>query len=753
MATPIAVTVGVTLLEAALSAGLGIGIDSLKGKVDASLKDAVVKLDADRKERIERLAAIVSAATLAIQPDLRKVEEETGHDPNELLSHQPFLAQVATSLLLGERLDLNKFREKYQAEYAGEQWQFLQRPLLLFFSTVDRLLQDDSLWGPVLRDFRLETQLAGLDATALRIAIATEVMAMTISQLPEEIAKREHPLDLSDLERSYLRGLYADCNDLPLAGEAPPDAPRRHPPRLQRVYVDLHIDQEPTLERVLARLKTDKSKHKQVEKVLKQLASPGAEGADARLGTEHLTADFPRRLREDLSRENRGEAVERLQKLGIEPDRLAAALQPVSAFEALRDHTQLVLLGDPGSGKSTLTRRLAGILAAGQLQTGEVAGLEEDDRDWKERLGGACDRWLLPVRITLSRWATHLPTEAEGTASDLIKECVRIIRETTAFSGERLEEHFEARLNHHPPTALLLLDGLDEVTDRPQRKRLLAAVRDFCKCHPAVPLVVTCRVRPYREGKSYHLDLQDFTLRDLTGEAIADFLQRWHQELVWAGIYQSDAADQAHRRLKKAIADTDRPELHEMAGTPLLLTIMARVNYDKGLPGSRAALYEQYVNQLLWEWERQRLDDRGQHTGLELLLSRAHVDRASLERALDRLAYDIHGQKGSRDTVDIPEAQLRAAIEGIYPDRKENKAKAAEWAMEVLELIDARSGLLNALEQGQTYRFAHRTFQEYLAARWLATDEYLRKFKARIDDANWREAILLAFGYTLVSAK
>jgi hypothetical protein len=370
--------------------------------------------------------------------------------------------------------------------------------------------------------------------------------------------------------------------------------------------------------------------------------------------------------------------------------------------------------------------------------------LPPEQSGWQAALAPACDHWLLPVRVTLSRWASQPPLAAPaeaGAASDLIAECLRLIHQSAPSlpAGRFLD-----RLNSKPATVLLLLDGLDEVSDIGQRKRLLAAVRAFCQSYGHVPLLVTCRVRPYQEGEAFRLPLDDVRLAPLDDDAIAAFLDRWHDELVWVGTYDADAAGIAQHRLQEAIADAERKELAEMAGTPLLLTMMARVNYKRGLPGSRAKLYEEYVKELLWEWEKKKQDDPGQASDLERLLRQAGVDPVSLNLALDKLAYQVHGQTGSRDSVDIPDMQVRKAIEAIHPGDAE--AKAA-WAVQVLRLMDARSGLLYARQEQEVYAFAHRTFQEYLAARHLATGDFRAKFKLKIDDPNWREAVLLGLGY------
>jgi hypothetical protein len=231
-------------------------------------------------------------------------------------------------------------------------------------------------------------------------------------------------------------------------------------------------------------------------------------------------------------------------------------------------------------------------------------------------------------------------------------------------------------------------------------------------------------------------------------------LRRWHDELTWVGR-PPDLALKARRRLEEAIGDRARPELWEMARTPLLLTMMARVNYDSGLPGSRAELYEEYIKKLLYEWEKRRQGDTSEDTGLEKLLTKAGLGLDELHGALNRLAYSVHGQKGRREKVAIPAARMSDAFKALYLTRHpDQRGKAAEWAEEVLEFIDSRSGLLHATEEGTLYEFPHLSFQEYLAARAIAaSSEHVARIREKIDDDAWREVALLALGYQIYVQK
>jgi energy-coupling factor transporter ATP-binding protein EcfA2 len=539
-------------------------------------------------------------------------------------------------------------------------------------------------------------------------------------------------LDLAEVEQRYLRGLYAECNELLLANDGPVDATRQRQPRLQHVYVDLETTGEVTIEQVLDRLQVPAQQRTEVKNRLLDWQRNLNTLAVGIIGS------VPKRLNASMSEEV---FFELATELGLPKDTIRKAIvDPLTVREALYAHPQLVFLGDPGSGKSTLTRRLAGLLASQA-----VPGRDAAEAQWLDELVQGWGRWLLPVRIVLSRWAQHLAPTAQGTAADLVDECVRLLGQTAGVRG--LQEHFITRLTAAPPTALILLDGLDEVADESKRATLLKAVKHFRERYSAVPLLITCRVRPWQAwttaGKA--LPLPVFTIDQLTQEAITAFVERWHIELIQAGRYTPAAAAIAQRRLLTALANRQRKDLADMARTPLLLTMMARVNYQQGLPDSRAELYDVYLRQLLWEWERQKLDDQGQPTGLQLLLAQGNVDEASLERKLAQLAYEVHGRDGTQDTVDISRGTVREALEAIHPGSEE--AKAA-WAVAMLRLLDDRSGLLQSLD-GATYQFSHRTFQEFLAARWIATGDFRKKYREKIDQEGWREAIALALGYQI----
>jgi len=366
-------------------------------------------------------------------------------------------------------------------------------------------------------------------------------------------------------------------------------------------------------------------------------------------------------------------------------------------------------------------------------------------QEWLAQLGHR----LLPVRIILSRWKR--PGERSPCADDLIDACVGALDETTALPDFK-NDFVLTRLRGDAPSVLILLDGLDEVTDDAQRAWQLAVIEHFRARFRRVPLLVTCRVRPYTAWRDagQGLSLPAFTLAGLSDQSVSLFIERWYDELLAARTYESAAeARQAKERLHEAIFNQDRAnheELRGMAEIPLLLTMMAHVNYNKPLPDSRAALYALFTDQLLYKWEERRMA-QGQETRLSQMLAQVRSDIEQFKLAIADLAFDLYGEASSRDLVDIPSLKVEEALRKL-PRVPMSAGDRSKWATELLQHITARSGLLVAPDDS-TYRFSHLSLQEYMTATHLvigSSDDKLRNFTPVVDNPLWSEVVQLAFG-------
>jgi formylglycine-generating enzyme required for sulfatase activity len=402
------------------------------------------------------------------------------------------------------------------------------------------------------------------------------------------------------------------------------------------------------------------------------------------------------------------------------------------ASEAVHNHQYLVLLGDPGGGKSTFLRHLAWALAQ--------RGLDQLSHDT------ALFGWdntarllpiLLPLRILAGRIAAT-GAEAATVSATLRDEMTR------EYDVRQPDELLDQALDRG--AALLLFDGLDEVSleEVPgvsaDRLTTLRAVRAFAELHPRARVVITCRIRAFDAPLRACVGWPVETIAPFTLGQIRHFVADWYTTLIERGSIGRDLGETQQQTLIAAIVGNDR--LDDMAGTPLLLTMMALVLSERGeLPRDRPLLYERILEQLLGQWDQQR---GGQSLTDALAAPNLHSD--DLRPILDALSYQAHANLASlAGRGRLAAKELRYALAEFL--EKVRVSGAWEAAGRCLAYFNERSGLLLPEDNGQSYAFAHLTLQEHGAGRHMllqpnAVDLVMQ---CRVDD-RWREPIALGLG-------
>ncbi|MDS4042440.1 MAG: SUMF1/EgtB/PvdO family nonheme iron enzyme [Candidatus Competibacter sp.] len=427
------------------------------------------------------------------------------------------------------------------------------------------------------------------------------------------------------------------------------------------------------------------------------------------------------------------------------PERAASRL---SALDVLNAERQLVLLGGPGSGKSTFVNFVA-LAMAGELLELPLPGpnlatltaplpREEGDREEPRP-----QRWnhgaLLPVQVTLRDLASQLPPPGTPVKADAVWDfiCGRLRQAALAEFAPCLQQ---ALLG---PGGLVLLDGLDEVPDALDRRaQIKQAVQDFAATFSRCRFLVTSRIYAYQR-QDWKLDgFAEVHLLPFTPGQIGGFVDAWYAHMI--GLYrltEPDAEDRAEV-LKRAVGRNER--LRELAEHPLLLTLIAQLQTEGGgaLPEKREELYDKAVEMLLDRWERMKIRVRedGAKEIEPSLAEWLNAGRDDIRKQLNRLAFEAHrDQPHLTGTADIRQSALLDALLDASANRADVKVRRLE------EYLRDRAGLLAAHGVGM-YQFPHRSFQEYLAACHLTDDEFPDRLAelARGDPNRWREVALLA---------
>ncbi|MGE0087820.1 MAG: NACHT domain-containing NTPase [Desulfococcaceae bacterium] len=397
----------------------------------------------------------------------------------------------------------------------------------------------------------------------------------------------------------------------------------------------------------------------------------------------------------------------------------------ISAQDIISRESRLVLLGDPGSGKSTFVNYLTYVMAQ--------AGISENPDAWLSRLKKAGE-WkhglLLPVRIILREFAATLDKRAQPKADLLLS-----FLENTARPKEFWNLLYEGLISGKT-MYLILLDGLDEVPSD-LRGTVVKTINSFAEKYKEHRYLATCRIYAYI-GHDYQLQgFRQATLMPFSREQTENFVSAWYGELQKRGRFSEKEAGERAERLKYDA--TERRDLAGLAERPLLLTVMALLQTFRGqLPDDRVELYQWTVDLLMRRWESRIAGEKG----IIEILNIPDLRMTDLEAGLYDVAYNAHAGYGEEDTADIREADLR---QRLAPYLNDDWNKAGDFVCYVRE----RTGLL-IRRKPDSYTFPHRTFQEFMAACHLTgMDDYPGESAGLIqeDRDKWRIVFILAAGH------
>lgn len=370
---------------------------------------------------------------------------------------------------------------------------------------------------------------------------------------------------------------------------------------------------------------------------------------------------------------------------------------------ALRGSSRVLLRGEAGSGKTTLLRWLA-VMAARGAFTGELA-------EWNG---------VTPVFMKLREYSGKaLP--APGAMLDSVAGLI-----TGDMPAGWVERQLAAG------TALLLVDGVDELLDS-ERRRVREWLRRLLLGYPKARVVVTSR--PGAAGADW-LRRDKFTSLDLdrmNPSDISVFVRQWHLAVRELGDDLPCAVEELPQYEQSLLNSLkDRAHVQSLAGTPLLASMLCAMHLSRGsqLPRDRMELYRNALHMLVHERDAERGVPSA--AGDELSLG----DKLLLLRDL---AWRLSDNDRSEISLESAESYVARKLAGMRHVEEPD-------ATAVLAHLRGRSGMLRSPSEGRL-GFVHRTFQEYLAAAEAAEEDRMGNLVGRAHLDIWRETIIMAAGH------
>ena len=381
----------------------------------------------------------------------------------------------------------------------------------------------------------------------------------------------------------------------------------------------------------------------------------------------------------------------------------------VPGLEAVQKYSKLMVLGKPGSGKTTFLQHLA-------IQCNQS---ESQNR-------------TLPIFIPLK-------SLAEDGADQGDFSLINYLNQEYALAGISSAE-VEALLTNGK--MLLLLDGLDEVPEE-QSNEVIRQIRKFADRFYKNQIIITCR-----------LAAQEYRFPGFTEVEIADF-NHFQVEAFARNWFVSVGRNEAESGLEQAnlfLEELNLPEnrqIRDLAVTPLLLNLTCLVFQSQGKLGNqRSDLYEHGLNLLLVRWD----ETRG--------IQRDEIYRnLSLPHKLDMLSQ-IAAITFEQKEYFFPESRIKHLISEYLRSLPQDgfDSLALSYDSEaILKAIESQHGLL--VERARNiYSFSHLTFQEYFTARAICRKQTstsiaadmgwrdllsLQKLARQLTEKHWREVIVL----------
>lgn len=371
--------------------------------------------------------------------------------------------------------------------------------------------------------------------------------------------------------------------------------------------------------------------------------------------------------------------------------------------QALAGRQRTVVMGDAGSGKTTLVQWLAINAARGSLP------------DMLAPLNGTVP-FVLPLRGMVRRGSLPRPEELLTAVG-------------CPLAGEQ-PEGWALRVFEHG-RALVLVDGVDEVPQE-YRARTREWLEALLAAHPRGCYVVTTRVLSVPEGWLDGVGFRHLTLLPLGTDDVAAFVSRWHAAVrSEAGGEKRQFLDAMEQNVLEALRRD--ANLAALATSPLLCALICAMNRDRRghLPRSVMSLYDAALTMLIERRDAER--------GIGAVEGVRMTGQESVQ-LLQALAYWL--VRNDRSATDLSTAaQVLRRVLVAMP----NLAGECD-ADQALSHLVARSGVLRQ-PAADRVEFVHRTFQDYLSARAAVESSDFGLLTATAHQPEWENVLRMATGH------
>ncbi|WP_230966933.1 NACHT domain-containing protein [Nostoc commune] len=361
---------------------------------------------------------------------------------------------------------------------------------------------------------------------------------------------------------------------------------------------------------------------------------------------------------------------------------------------------RIALIGEPGAGKTT------------QLQT--IAF------------------WILDNNLGLPIWISLADLQGKSVKDYLLQSWLEDALEPVEDATEEQKKAFVDLFKNN--RVGLLLDAADEMSSLQPLTEISQQLTGWVK---NARVVLTCRVNVWEANAGALENFETYRLLNFAyPQQVQEFIEKWFQPrnlTPQPPLLIKERGSNKGEQLWRELNQAERQRIQDLVKNPLRLALLCSTwqGSDKGLPETKAGLYQQFVEEV-YKWKEKRFPTTEQQ-------------QKELNAALGRLAKRAIDQETSRFRL-----RHKFVREELGDPKQENSlfwlALKLGWLNEV--------GLAAESPKEKVYLFYHTTFEEYFAA--LAVKDW-HEFLNHVPDnpalgvycifaPQWKEVILLWLG-------
>jgi predicted NACHT family NTPase len=383
--------------------------------------------------------------------------------------------------------------------------------------------------------------------------------------------------------------------------------------------------------------------------------------------------------------------MDRTRRYSIHPS-LGQERKRISGIEILSKDTNLMVVGKPGSGKTTFLQGIVTECNAGNLEANRIPD-------------------LIKLRYFID----------DGREFDYSLE--RYFEKRWQLSNTEINTIF------NQGKSLILLDGLDEIIGE-DAKKIVKEIKKFTRSYPQVKVIVSCRTQSFTGEMDWKsLSFSFVEIADFNDCQVRSFAEHWFKTVI---ADESSGLTQSHDFLNQLFLESNRT-IRDLVVTPILLSLTCAVfHYNGKFHSNLSKLYKEALELLLERWDNSREIKRdGIYPNL------------SLERKLELLGYIAEKKFEQEQYVLFEQIEIERYI-AEFLEIHERDSRT------LLKNIESQHGLL--IERSQNiWSFSHLTIQEYFVARQIVlkcnslseNDPILNNLVSHTVDERWREIFLL----------